>query len=155
MGRGHFHLIKCNKHGDESCDVMETTDNKTYYVRRHANRDECGGRDDLDKVTHKYYWEKCLKFEDPCRPSLQKQFERCNYFCSHTSHEKTKDECDEANKSYCLERLWHSPVTKQKSNSTNTTVMNKKLSSKKVLNKYKFLLFTNIYQKEFSLSMLA
>ncbi|ETO07601.1 hypothetical protein RFI_29791, partial [Reticulomyxa filosa] len=55
MGQGHFHLIECNKQGDESCDVMETVGNETYYIRRHASPEECGGRKDLDKVTHKYY----------------------------------------------------------------------------------------------------
>ncbi|ETO00994.1 hypothetical protein RFI_36444, partial [Reticulomyxa filosa] len=122
MGRGHFHLIKCNKHGDESCDVMETINNETYYLQRHANPDECGGRNDLDKVTHEYYWEKCLKFEDPCKLS-QKQFERCDHFCSHSDHEKTKDNCGEANKSYCIERLWHALVTEEKSDFIDLTVM--------------------------------
>ncbi|ETN99670.1 hypothetical protein RFI_37800, partial [Reticulomyxa filosa] len=122
MGRGHFHLIECEKHGDESCDVMETINNETYYVRRHANPDECGDRKDLDKVTHKYYWEKYLKFKDPCKLS-QKQFERCDHFCSHPDHEKTKDNCGEANKSYCIERLWHALVTEEKSDFIDLTVM--------------------------------
>ncbi|ETN97833.1 hypothetical protein RFI_39693, partial [Reticulomyxa filosa] len=123
MGRGHFHLIKCN-HPGESCDIVHTTqNNESFYLRRHANPEECGGRIDLDKVTHEYYWEKCLKFEDPCQPLLQKQFERCSHYCPHPDHEKTKDECDEVKKSYCAERLWHDPVTEQKSNATNTTVM--------------------------------
>ncbi|ETN98197.1 hypothetical protein RFI_39318 [Reticulomyxa filosa] len=92
MGRGHFHLIKCNRHLNESCNIMKTTNNETYYIRTHANPDECGGRNDLDKVTHKYYWETYLKFEDPCKLPSQKQFERCNHFCSHPSHEQSKDE---------------------------------------------------------------
>ncbi|ETN99501.1 hypothetical protein RFI_37970, partial [Reticulomyxa filosa] len=122
MGRGHFHLIKCN-HPGESCNIVHTQNNEPLYLRRHANPEECGGRNDLDKVTHEYYWENCLKFEDPCQPLLQKQFERCNHYCPHPDHEKTKDECGEVKRSYCAERLWHDPVTEQKSNAANTTVM--------------------------------
>ncbi|ETO03502.1 hypothetical protein RFI_33903, partial [Reticulomyxa filosa] len=123
MGRGHFHLIKCDKHENGSCDVMETANNDTYYVRRHANPDECGGNN-LDKVTHKYYWERYLKFEDPCKLPSQKQFEKCNHFCPHSDHAQIKDDCGEIKKSYCMERLWHAPVTEQKSDSIDTTVMN-------------------------------
>ncbi|ETO23546.1 hypothetical protein RFI_13632 [Reticulomyxa filosa] len=122
MGRGHFHLIKCN-HPGESCDIVETKNNETYYVRRHASPDECGGRNDVDKVTHEYYWEKWLKFEDPCKIPSQKQFERCDHFCPHPDHEKSKDEFNEVKQSYCKERLWHAYMTKQKSDSINTTVM--------------------------------
>ncbi|ETO01667.1 hypothetical protein RFI_35773, partial [Reticulomyxa filosa] len=121
MGRGHFHLIKCN-HPGESCDIVDTN-NEVFYLRRHANPEECGGRKDLDKVTHKYYWDKWLKFEDPCQPLLRRQFERCNHYCPHPDHEKTKDECGEVKRSYCAERLWHEPVAEQKSDSINTTVM--------------------------------
>ncbi|ETN99671.1 hypothetical protein RFI_37799, partial [Reticulomyxa filosa] len=104
MGRGHFHLIKCN-HLGESCDIVHTQNNESFYLRRHASPEECGGRKDLDKVTHEYYWKKWLKFEDPCQPLLQKQFERCNHYCPHPDHEKTKDEYGEVKRSYCAERL--------------------------------------------------
>ncbi|ETO00712.1 hypothetical protein RFI_36728 [Reticulomyxa filosa] len=93
---------------------METINNETYYVRRHANPGECEGRNDLDKVTHKYYWEKYLKFENSCNSSSQKQFGRCSHFCPHPDHEKIKDECGEVKRSYCKEKLLHTSVTGQK-----------------------------------------
>ncbi|ETN98919.1 hypothetical protein RFI_38568, partial [Reticulomyxa filosa] len=151
--RGHFHLIKCN-HPGESCDIVHTTkDNEPLCLRRHANPEECGGRNDLDKVTHEYYWEKCLKFEDPCEPLLQKQFERCNHYCPHPDHEKIKDECGEVKRSYCAERLWHDPVTEQKSNATNTTVMDEIFFSGLFPSQKKAFMFTNIYQRIFAIDV--
>ncbi|GLJ34384.1 hypothetical protein SUGI_0691260 [Cryptomeria japonica] len=101
QGRGHIHLVPCK--GSEMCG------SNLYDGARHETV-KYGPDVDVpkDEMTHETYWQ-YVRFADPCTKEEGIEFGLCNHYCKseeHNSEEKA------SKKSYCIENLWHEPITK-------------------------------------------
>jgi hypothetical protein len=106
QGRGHIHLIPCPMNDGLPC-------TRTIYDgSRHETR-KYGPDVDVpkDELTHETYWTH-MRFEDPCTEEDRKEFALCNHLCRSEEHNKIDGT---SSRSYCTEKLWHSPVQRTSS----------------------------------------
>eukprot|EP00698_Gefionella_okellyi_P021129 TRINITY_DN6757_c0_g1_i2.p1 TRINITY_DN6757_c0_g1~~TRINITY_DN6757_c0_g1_i2.p1 ORF type:complete len:2398 (+),score=351.14 TRINITY_DN6757_c0_g1_i2:352-7545(+) len=113
MGRGHIHIDSC------AClpDQLQTPDIATLATgRRHAAIKYQPDPDvPKDEMTHKYYWEHYLQFQDPAPSSEAQLYEMCPYECTHGSHQQStganaaaaESDDEEDKHSFCVLPLWH------------------------------------------------
>eukprot|EP00884_Botryococcus_braunii_P007870 jgi/Botrbrau1/17084/Bobra.0611s0002.1 len=101
-GRGHVHVIPCDK---TQCGSL-LCDGRRHACSKYA--DGTGSATEVDELTHEAYWEN-IDFKDPCTHDQQRLFKKCNAQCGSIIHESQKDASGDPVVVYCSLPLWHEP----------------------------------------------
>eukprot|EP01084_Bolivina_argentea_P024953 46442_1 len=96
LGRGHIHLELCGKYDHEKDKVRH----ETRQYKPNANQPK-------DEIKHSTYWKK-KGWADPCTSVKKVNFDKCNFQCTHPSHQETEMNTKEIDHTkYCTKELWH------------------------------------------------
>eukprot|EP00884_Botryococcus_braunii_P007871 jgi/Botrbrau1/17085/Bobra.0611s0003.1 len=101
-GRGHLHVVKCDR---TQC-TSGIQDGRRHACTKYSE----GTRSttEVDELTHEAYW-KSIDFKDPCSHDQQGLFMKCNAQCASIIHESQKDANGDPVVVYCSLPLWHEP----------------------------------------------